>query len=88
MVERRSVIELEWRTAVGLQDTYDAVRIDGTPPLDMVIRGGIHGDLATATLVTRAIPLIMAARPGLRTVLDLPILHYRARAEAANTAAV
>ncbi len=79
LIGRRPVIELEWRTAVGLQETYDAVQIDGVPPIDMLIRGGIHGDLATATLVTRAIPLITGAQPGLRTVLDLPILHYRAR---------
>ncbi|HZB96233.1 MAG TPA: hypothetical protein VE268_09745 [Herpetosiphonaceae bacterium] len=77
--ERRIVVELDWRTAVGMQETHDAVHIDGIPPIDMVIRGGIHGDLATATLVMRAVPLIMSVRPGLRTVLDLPILHYHGR---------
>jgi 4-hydroxy-tetrahydrodipicolinate reductase len=79
LMARETVIDLEWRTAVGLAETYDAVRIDGMPPLDVLIRGGIHGDLATATLVTRAIPLVMSARPGLRTVLDLPVTHYQAR---------
>ena len=78
---RRTVIELDWRTAVGMQQTYDAVQIDGVPPIDMLIRGGIHGDLATATLVMRAIPAVLAVRPGLRTVLDLPILHYQGRAQ-------
>ena len=76
LVERKVVIELDWRAVVGIPETYDAVRIDGVPPIDMIIRGGIHGDLATATLVTRAVPAVIAARPGLRTVLDLPILHY------------
>ncbi len=79
LAARQSVIELEWRTAVGLPETYDAVHIEGVPPLDVLIRGGIHGDQATATLVTRAVPLIMSAQPGLRTVLDLPIAHYQAR---------
>ena len=78
IMERRPAIELEWRTAVGFHETYDAIRIDGVPPLDVMIRGGIHGDLATANLVTRAIPAIVAARPGLRTVLDLPVAHYQA----------
>ena len=72
------VLDLEWRSAVGLAETYDRVRIEGVPPLDVVIHGGIHGDLATATLVTRAIPAVVAARPGLRTVLDLPVAHYQA----------
>lgn len=78
MLGRRPVIELEWRTAVGLQETYDAVRIDGDPPIDMVIRGEIHGDQATATLITRAIPAVLQANPGLRTMLDLPMAHYQA----------
>lgn len=70
------LIQLDWRTAIGMEDTHDAIKIVGTPPIDLVIRGGIHGDQATAALVTRAIPAIMAAQPGLRTVLDLPVLHY------------
>ena len=72
------VLDLEWRSAVGLKETYDRVRIEGVPSLDVVIHGGIHGDLATATLVTRSIPAVIAARPGLRTVLDLPAAHYQA----------
>jgi 4-hydroxy-tetrahydrodipicolinate reductase len=78
-VKRRPMLELEWRTAVGLGESYDAVQIEGTPPIDMLIRGGIHGDLAAATLVARAVPLVVEARTGLRTVLDLPIVHYRAQ---------
>ena len=77
-VGRQVVIELVWRTAVGLEETYDAVLIEGTPSIDMLFRGGIHGDQATATLVTHAIPAVVEARPGLRTVLDLPISHYQA----------
>jgi hypothetical protein len=76
--QRRPVIELEWRTAVGLAETYDAVRIRGAPPIDLVIHSGIHGDQAAATLVTHAIPAVGDLRPGLRTVLDLPVLRYQA----------
>lgn len=67
---------MDWRTAVGLEDTQDAIMIAGTPPVDVVIRGGIHGDQATAALVTRAVAAVMRLAPGLRTVLDLPVLHY------------
>ncbi|GIV97381.1 MAG: oxidoreductase [Herpetosiphonaceae bacterium] len=75
-IGRREVIELRWRATIGERYTRDALFIDGVPPIDLVIRDGIHGDLATAALATRAIPAIAAARPGLHTVLDLPILHY------------
>lgn len=30
--ERHEVIVLDWRTALGIHDTHDAVKIDGTPP--------------------------------------------------------
>ena len=86
IVDGRQRLRLDWRTAVGIEETYDAVQIDGTPPIDMVIRGGIHGDLATATLVMRAVPSVVAARPGLRTVLDLPILHYHVATRQENRA--
>ena len=76
-MRRREVIALDWRTAVGMSDTHDAITIDGTPPVDLVIKGGIHGDQAAAALVLHAIPIVTTLRPGLRTVLDVPALHYR-----------
>jgi hypothetical protein len=36
--------------------------------------------------VMRAVPSVVAARPGLRTVLDLPILHYHAATRQENRA--
>lgn len=72
----REVIHLDWRTAIGLENTHDAIVIDGTPPINVLIRGGIHGDLATAALVVRAAAVITELAPGLHTVLDLPALHY------------
>lgn len=76
-VGTREVLQLEWRTAIGMVDTHDAIKIDGTPPVDLVIRGGLHGDQATAALVTRAVSAVRQLAPGLRTVLDLPVLHYQ-----------
>ena len=49
--------------------------IDGTPPIDMTITGGVAGDLATAAMVVNSIPKVLAARPGLLTMSDLPIVH-------------
>lgn len=72
----REVIQLDWRTAVGMAGSHDAIMIDGTPPIDLVIRGGIHGDQAAAALVMRAASTVTHLAPGLRTVLDLPVLHY------------
>mgnify|MGYP002384861594 CR=1 FL=1 len=77
----REVIALTWQTAVGMSDTYDAIQVDGTPPVDLVIHNGLHGDQAAAALILHAIPRVLAARPGLTTVLELPPLHYQPRPE-------
>lgn len=78
----REVLTLTWQTAVGaLSDTHDAINIEATPPVNVVIQGGLHGDQAAAALVLHAIPRVLAAPPGLTTVLALPPLHYQPRPE-------
>ncbi|MES1209489.1 MAG: hypothetical protein ABUS79_26420 [Pseudomonadota bacterium] len=47
--------------------------MEGDPPLDMIIRGGTHGDRATVGTVLNAIGPTLVAAPGLRTVLDLAL---------------
>jgi 4-hydroxy-tetrahydrodipicolinate reductase len=80
----RDVLTLIWQTAVGaLTDTHDAIGIEATPPVNVVIQGGLHGDLAAAALVLHAIPRVLAAPPGLTTVLALPPIHYQPRPEPA-----
>ena len=68
----RPVITLEFRAAVGLGESYDAVSIDGVPPVEARIDGGVHGDLGTAAVVVNAIPRVATAAPGLVTMKDLP----------------
>jgi 4-hydroxy-tetrahydrodipicolinate reductase len=41
----------------------------------MTIKGGIAGDQATAAIVVNSIPKLMAARPGVVTMKDLPLIH-------------
>ncbi len=67
-------ITLRLRMAIGEPESFDRVRIDGKPPVNMTIRPGLHGDEATAACAARAAVRIPAAPPGLRSVLDLPIV--------------
>ena len=69
------VISLDLQMYVGAESPRDHVYIDGTPPLDMTIKGGIAGDQATAAIVVNSIPKLMAARPGVVTMKDLPLVH-------------
>lgn len=73
------VLHLVWRTAIGEPETHDAIRIAGVPPIDVVFKGGVHGDQAAAALLMHAIAAVPQLAPGLRTVLDFPVVHYTAR---------
>ena len=66
-------LSLDLKMYVGAESSYDAVNIDGTPPIDLRFRGGIFGDTATVGMLVNTAPLAADARPGLRTMADLPV---------------
>ena len=68
-------IVLDLRMYAGAGNPHDSIRIEGVPPIHMTIRGGIQGDQATAAIVSNAIPNTLASTPGLKTMIDLPIVH-------------
>lgn len=71
----KEVVRLEFRAYLGAPESYDAVYITGTPNMEVVVRGGIHGDIATASMVVNAMPRVIDAPPGLLTMKDLPLVH-------------
>ncbi len=70
------VITLHMEAYLGAPESYDAVRIEGTPPLRMKLAGGVHGDIATASITVNSIPRVMAATPGLHTMRSLPLPSF------------
>lgn len=73
----RNVLRLELQMYVGAADPRDEVQIDGDPPIHIRLDGGIHGDLATAALVVNAAPTVLRAAPGLATMMDVGVVHWR-----------
>lgn len=69
----RQAITLSFTAAVGLGQSYDEVAIDGVPPLQARIHGGVHGDIGTAAVVVNALRRVVTAAPGLITMKDLPV---------------
>jgi len=69
--QERLVLELQMY--VGAKKPHDSIEVAGNPPLSMRIEGGIFGDTATIGALVNAIPKIIKAQPGLRTMLDLPV---------------
>jgi 4-hydroxy-tetrahydrodipicolinate reductase len=67
------IIRLHMEAYLGAPDSYDRVRVAGLPAIDSRIDGGIHGDIATASITVNMLRSILSARPGLRTMRDLPV---------------
>jgi len=74
--KREPVIKLHMEAYLGSPETYDSVDIEGSPNLSMRINGGIHGDVATASIVVNSIPKVLEATPGLHTMRDLPLPSF------------
>ncbi len=69
----RERVRLDLEMSVAAPNPHDRILIDGDPPLDLLIQGGTHGDRATVGTVLNAISAVIAAPPGLVTVLDLTL---------------
>lgn len=54
-------------------DTGDYIRIKGTPNISMAINPEIPGGIGTIAMCVNMIPHVINARPGLRTMIDLPV---------------
>ena len=67
------VITLHMEAYLGAPESYDAVEITGSPALKMKIAGGVHGDIATASIAVNSLPKILEAAPGLHTMRDMPV---------------
>jgi 4-hydroxy-tetrahydrodipicolinate reductase len=66
-------VEMDLRMFVGAADPVDEVRVTGEPAMHLRIEGGTPGDVATSALLVNMLPRVVAARPGLVTMLDLPL---------------
>jgi len=74
VMKRKDVIALDFQAYIGAEEEYDAITIDGVPPIHQKIMPCVHGDLATAAVIVNSIPKVMNAAPGLATMKDLPAL--------------
>jgi 4-hydroxy-tetrahydrodipicolinate reductase len=64
-------IRLRLEAYLGAPESYESVLIEGSPRIHSRIDGGIHGDIATASMAVNAIPAVIAAQPGFRTMRDM-----------------
>jgi len=72
----KPIITLHMEAYLGAPETYDAVQITGSPELRMKFTGGVHGDVATASIVVNSLPKILEVAPGLHTMRDMPLPSF------------
>jgi 4-hydroxy-tetrahydrodipicolinate reductase len=66
-------ITLDLKMYLDAENPHDRIQIEGEPPIDMLIRGGIAGDQATVAALVNTAPRLLRSEPGLRLVTDLPL---------------
>lgn len=72
-------IELTLEMYLGAPDPRDVIHIDGDPTLTVRNEEGFHGDVTTPEIVVNTSRQVLAAEPGLKTMIDLPPGTWRKR---------
>jgi hypothetical protein len=67
----KPIVTLHMEAYLGAPESYDAVTIEGNPRIHQKISGGVHGDVATASITVNSIPKVLQSPPGLRTMRDM-----------------
>ena len=67
-------ITMVFRASIGEPASQDTIEISGEPDIVSTIKGGVNGDIATCAIVTNAVKKMVSAEPGLRTMVDLPVI--------------
>jgi len=73
----KEVISFDLRMYLEAESVRDTIYIEGTPTLEMTLKSTNMGDVAAAALLVNMSPLVHQARPGLLTMVDLPLPHWQ-----------
>jgi len=69
------VVSLDLQAYVGAESPRDHVLVDGDPPVDATVSGGVSGEPAAAAVLVNSLPRVLAARPGVLNAAGLPLVH-------------
>jgi hypothetical protein len=64
---------LDLKMYLDAKNPHDAIQIEGEPPLNVIINGGVAGDHATVAALVNTARRILKAKPGLLLMTDLPV---------------
>ncbi|MTI21959.1 dihydrodipicolinate reductase [Fulvivirga sp. RKSG066] len=75
-IKGKPKITLTFQATIGEPESYDEIKIKGSPNITSKIEGGVNGDVATCAIAINATKSILKAQPGLRTMADIPMPSY------------
>jgi len=75
-VDGKLVIELVFKASVGEKKPADTIEIEGCPNIKSTVPGGVNGDIGTCAITVNAVKSVMIASPGLRTMVDVPVVAF------------
>jgi 4-hydroxy-tetrahydrodipicolinate reductase len=77
--DRKEIVSLDLQMYVGAKKPYDRIAVKGSPDVNVLFENGVAGDEATVAMLVAVAPSMVKLEPGLRTMIDVPLPHFRAR---------
>lgn len=74
---RKEVVSLDLQMYVGAKKPSDRITIQGNPDINVLFENGIAGDEATIAMLIANVPSMSKLEPGVRSMIDVPVPHYR-----------
>jgi hypothetical protein len=72
-VNGKVCLTLDLKMYLDANNPHDAIQIEGEPPLNVIIQGGVAGDQATVAALVNTAPRLLQSKPGLRLMTDLAV---------------
>jgi len=66
-------LTLDLKMFLDAPNPHDACQIEGDPPINLMLNGGVAGDGATVASLVNAAPRILKAPPGLLLMTDIAV---------------
>jgi len=75
-VKSEEKVKLRLEAYLGAPQSYESVLIEGSPRIYSKVEGGIHGDIATASMAVNSIPAVITGAPGFRTMREVRLPSF------------
>jgi 4-hydroxy-tetrahydrodipicolinate reductase len=76
-IGKKEAVSLDLQMYVGAKKPFDRITVKGRPDVTVLFENGVAGDEATIAMLLAMAPAVPKLEPGLRTMVDCPLPHFR-----------